>query len=307
MSAINVNSITGRTGGHGPVLTGVTTVSDGNLFVIGTGSSIGIGTEAPEEYLNIFASTGTDAAIQLQTTTIDVNKARISKENTGELKITSSLGSSGRAIVFETKGSDQNERMRIKANGEVGIGTDSTSEILTVAGNVRVENSADATQYLTVTYQGVNFQSTGAGSSTTATGSLLDDYEEGNWTPTFYGGTTTGTYTFTSDSWYFKIGRMVTAYAVLANITTSSAGSGDLLIGGLPFTGSNNNSLGSIVMDKFDLDPATGGVAAVLVSGGSAISIRETRDSLTDRVMQVTDKNSDGSDIFVQICYKAAA
>ena len=47
MSAINVNSITGRTGGHGPVLTGVTTVSDGNLVVIGTGASIGIGTSAP--------------------------------------------------------------------------------------------------------------------------------------------------------------------------------------------------------------------------------------------------------------------
>lgn len=31
MSAINVNSITGRTGTHGPVLTGVTTVTGGTL------------------------------------------------------------------------------------------------------------------------------------------------------------------------------------------------------------------------------------------------------------------------------------
>jgi len=31
MSAINVNSITGRTGSHGPVLTGVTTVTGGTL------------------------------------------------------------------------------------------------------------------------------------------------------------------------------------------------------------------------------------------------------------------------------------
>jgi len=38
MSAINVNSITGRTGGHGPVLTGVTTIS-GDLHV-GSGISV---------------------------------------------------------------------------------------------------------------------------------------------------------------------------------------------------------------------------------------------------------------------------
>ena len=38
MSAINVNSITGRTGSHGPVLTGVTTIS-GHLHV-GSGLSV---------------------------------------------------------------------------------------------------------------------------------------------------------------------------------------------------------------------------------------------------------------------------
>ena len=44
MSAINVNSITGRTGTHGPVLTGVTTATNG-LNV--TGGSVGIGTDNP--------------------------------------------------------------------------------------------------------------------------------------------------------------------------------------------------------------------------------------------------------------------
>ena len=96
--------------------------------------SVGIGTNNPAEHLNIFASSGNDAAIQLQTTTIAVNKARISKENTGELKITSSLGGAGRSIIFETKGSGQTERMRIKANGSVGIGTADTDRVLAVYG-----------------------------------------------------------------------------------------------------------------------------------------------------------------------------
>ena len=100
-----------------------------------TSGSFGIGTDAPEETLNIFAPSGAHAAIQLQTTTIAVNKARISKENTGELKITSSLGNSGRAIVFETKGSGQTERMRIKANGDVGIGTDNPAATLHLLGS----------------------------------------------------------------------------------------------------------------------------------------------------------------------------
>ena len=102
---------------------GIVTARSG-VRVTGVGASVGIGTDNPAEYLNIFASSDTDAAIQLQTTTLDVNKARISKESTGELVIRSSNGSAGRAIVFETKASGQTERMRIKANGNVGIGTD---------------------------------------------------------------------------------------------------------------------------------------------------------------------------------------
>ena len=238
MSAINVNSITGRTGGHGPVLTGVTTVSDGNLVVIGAGASIGIGTSAPAEYLNIFAPLGTDAAVQLQTTRLDVDKARISKEETGELKISSSLGSAGRAIVFETKGSGQTERMRIRANGEVGIGTDSTSEILTVAGNVRVQNSSDATQYLTINYQGIDFQNTGAGSSTTATSHLLDDFEEGTWTPTLTS-TIPGTGSFSASAnnggFYTKIGKRIFFTFNLQGTWTNGTASGNAAIKGIPF------------------------------------------------------------------------
>jgi len=50
MSAINVNSITGRTGTHGPVLTGVTTATNG-LNIIG--GNVGIGTSVPEGQLHL--------------------------------------------------------------------------------------------------------------------------------------------------------------------------------------------------------------------------------------------------------------
>ena len=74
MSAINVNSITGRTGSHGPGPTqglttvtgdlhvgggvsfsGITTVST-SFHVVGTGSSVGVGTDDPRSKLDIQGS-----------------------------------------------------------------------------------------------------------------------------------------------------------------------------------------------------------------------------------------------------------
>lgn len=63
---------------------------------------------------------------------------------------------------------------------------------------------------------------------------LLDDYEEGTWTPVAQGGTNpTVTY---SDryGYYTKIGRLVNIYGRL-QIGTISGGSGYFFVGGLPF------------------------------------------------------------------------
>ena len=63
---------------------------------------------------------------------------------------------------------------------------------VTFADNIQIVSGS---QYLTITHQGIDFQNTGVGSSTTATSHLLDDYEEGTWTPVLEGETTAGTYT----------------------------------------------------------------------------------------------------------------
>jgi hypothetical protein len=72
-----------------------------------------------------------------------------------------------------------------------------------------------------------------------ADGNTLDDYEEGTWTPFIYGGTTAGTYTYEADRTggrYVKMGRTVWFYGGVRIATRPSPGSGDLNIGGLPFT-----------------------------------------------------------------------
>ena len=66
----------------------------------------------------------------------------------------------------------------------------------------------------------------------TGSANLLNDYEEGTWTPT----TTSGTVTVQSNSAnYVKVGKMVTVYCRLASFSDTTSGS-SFAISGLPFT-----------------------------------------------------------------------
>jgi len=76
----------------------------------------------------------------------------------------------------------------------------------------------------------------------TASANLLDDYEEGTFTPSFSGasGAPSGVnYNYRTGS-YTKIGRLVTCHIYMALTSWSSAPSGDMVVTGLPFTCRNN-------------------------------------------------------------------
>jgi hypothetical protein len=79
---------------------------------------------------------------------------------------------------------------------------------------------------------GVNFGS--AGGTGTATSNLLDDYEEGTWTPSVGG---TATYTV-STGVYTKVGRLVTAAFDMTIGAIGSGATGSIL--GLPFAAGGN-------------------------------------------------------------------
>jgi hypothetical protein len=89
-----------------------------------------------------------------------------------------------------------------------------------------------------VSGKGIDFSATAG----TGTSELLDDYEEGTWTPAYGadGGDPTVTYS-TQSGTYTKIGRVVTITCSLV-INTVSGGSGTLRIYGLPFTNGTNTS-----------------------------------------------------------------
>jgi hypothetical protein len=78
---------------------------------------------------------------------------------------------------------------------------------------------------------GITFPATQSASSDANT---LDDYEEGTFTPTVAGATTTGSATYSQqEGYYVKIGGFVRVYGRIA--FTSATGTGRLLLTGLPF------------------------------------------------------------------------
>ena len=86
---------------------------------------------------------------------------------------------------------------------------------------------------------GIDFQSTGGGiNSSSVASSLLDDYEEGVWTPTFAGVACAAVY----GAVYVKIGQFVSCEAYIAGDTQNN--SNQFQIGGLPYTSANQTAYG---------------------------------------------------------------
>ena len=107
------------------------------------------------------------------------------------------------------------------ANGNCLVEGGDVTDFFTIqsSGNVAFENG-----------KGINF---GATEGSGASSSIFDDYEEGTFTPTLSGGSGAQT------MYYTKIGRVVHISGSLS--FSSISGSGNMAIGGLPYTSINGN------------------------------------------------------------------
>ena len=77
---------------------------------------------------------------------------------------------------------------------------------------------------------------------------VLDDYEEGTWTPVLKNGSNTISFSSNGTATYTKIGNKVTVQWSFRDVTTSgTTGATGTVIQGLPFTaGTANYSIGSV-------------------------------------------------------------
>jgi hypothetical protein len=135
------------------------------------------------------------------------------------------------AVVFNT---NNTERMRIDATGNATVST----------GNLVIGTSG----------KGIDFSADGQAAGMTS--ELLDDYEEGTWTPDTSYATFVGAPS--SEGTYTKIGRTVVVRGSVTGGTSVAVGATGILVGGLPFT----PALDSIGIMAASTNTESGGVRA---------------------------------------------
>jgi hypothetical protein len=147
-------------------------------------------------------------------------------------------------------------------NTSIGATTASTGRFTSVTattGNVIIGTSG----------QGIDFSATPG----TGTSELLDDYEEGTWTPVVVGTTTSGTGTYTTQlGTYTKIGRVVTLQCTLA--WSAHTGTGNIAISGIPFTNGGITAVGSVFASNMDFGTLATQLTAFVLNSDTNIVFR---------------------------------
>jgi hypothetical protein len=129
-----------------------------------------------------------------------------------------------------------NDRLSFTANGAENLYLFSNGDVRVQTGNVVMATSG----------KGIDFSATAG----TGTSELLNDYEEGTFTPTVFGVTSAGTGTYSSQvGRYTKVGNLVTVQVYLN--WSAHTGTGNMRFGGLPFSASSDAGSNSAVAVGF--------------------------------------------------------
>ena len=148
---------------------------------------------------------------------------------------------------------------------------------------------------------GIDFSA--AGNAGGMQSELLDDYEEGTWTPT----SETGTISTTSAT-YTKIGNIVhlNAYIDTWSNTTSDA---VVQIQSLPFNGENTDAnVGSVMYRYIDDTDGVGGDLALFMANGTSLRFyfQNSDGDSNYSALKHKDINGNSSSFRIQITYRAA-
>ena len=240
---------------------------------IDSSGNVGIGTTSPSSTLHLYG-TGTPIRLNIEATTGRV-ESRLDNTSGAFIFGIDDSGGAGFGSAYSRNiysngaypmlfWTNNAERMRIDSSGKVGIGTTNPPHLLSIdtgsgksiefnwwtPGSTNYIQSYDRTNaaYLPMTtFASSTVFHNGSSESgridadglkfngDTAAANALDDYEEGTYTPTYTGSSTTGTTTYSQNTGvYTKIGRTVTVWVDMT-ITAMSGASGTPQIS-LPFT-----------------------------------------------------------------------
>jgi hypothetical protein len=200
--------------------------------------------------------------------------------------------------------------MSIKQNGGV-FGRNPTFNNVTIEGQLTFDGDIDINSDLKVdgdiettgnviiatSGKGIDFSATAG----TGTSELLDDYEEGTWTPTITG-STGGAASFTvSTSSYTKIGNTVRLSCYLSGADVTGL-SGNVRLGGFPFPASGYHFCVSGYCNFFGFDESDISVGLYTESGQSFSNF--LRGSSTVSITAADATTSSGGTIMFNLTYK---
>lgn len=190
--------------------TGVMNIGSGQLYKAASGN-VGIGTSSPNQKLEI---SGASPTVNMASTNRTWWMASVE------------TGSSDAYLQMGTGSARNNTYLTITSSGNLSI----------PSGNLIIGTSG----------KGIDFSATASGSGT-MTSELLNDYEEGTWTPTYYGAAgSAGSLAYSEQTGkYTKIGRQVTVTGTII-LTNKGSWTGRVQIGGFPFAPTADQYSGQI-------------------------------------------------------------
>ena len=197
-------------------VTGDAQIDTTTLVVDSTNNRVGVGLTAPDQLLHLRNASGNCVAVLGQFGT-GTKASLTAAANQVDLKADNGTND---FITFTTGSS---ERLRIKSDGDVSI--------------------ADGDLVIGTSGHGIDFSATS--DATGNSSELLDDYEEGTFTPEIrIGGSTSGITNNSQVGQYTKIGRMVTLTGRVS-ISNKGSNTGAMTIAGMPFASQNTSNLES--------------------------------------------------------------
>ena len=156
--------------------------------------------------------------------------------------------------------------------------------------------------------KGLSFQnhsvSSATGVSSTASANVLDDYEEGTWTPTWVvaTGSITAYNTSTTRGFYRKIGNVIFIWGYISWGSDSGESNSDALqVGGLPFTsissgfGQASNQAGGVNMFAEGLYSDNSPQGGRIASGSSVVQLNHSRTDTGSSNVTVGDMSKSGN------------
>ena len=239
---------------------------------IDSSGNVGIGTDSP---LSILHVNGADAIM------------RLSDTNGG----TSFIGHDSTGAFWRTFTTDTHRFQRASGTESMRIDSSGNLDMSAGGGNVILSSGA-----------GIDFSDT-PNSSGTMTSELLDDYEEGTWSPVITDGTNDATMIGGAGGTYTKIGRQVTLTGYVRTTALGSV-SGYIFIKNLPFSANATTTFGLSNAFGFGsgLNLTAGQSVGGKLEGGTSIGLTVWDNTAGSTAMQASEWTDDGF-IFISLTY----